>query len=359
MREAIGTLIHTLRRSRDENSLSWIIRQVANGFVDEANNLDDSEIYALLIDHHDPRRVLEGLSNAIERAIVETALMEEHIRHFFASRNEMRRSFFDLYDTEDDQNVVFDLCELGSDERKNTSRQLQSKIGEILQNDLKKTTVNELTYALCDDIVQAWETSNLNLKKVRSLYNLYVFTLVLEAAESEGAEITYWDRKGQIELPPQFRTGPHGIHEDNYIYAQAYFSSRRYLEVHINTRITGKSKIEYECAIAVLRRKSARAGRVREKSPSRRNLLFAIECEFHPESIQLNTAQALLGLIDDLTTSPKGRNLYVVNSSIVDAVMQFLDRHDVKYHHRLIPGNASRLVEDIKEIFRQYKQGEA
>jgi hypothetical protein len=360
MREAIGTFIHILRRSRGENSLSWIIRQVANGFVDGANNLDDSAIYALLIDHHDPKRVLEELLTAIERVIVETALMEEHIRHFFSGV--MRRSFFDYFGTEDDRNVVFDLAGMGSDERLATSRQLQSKIGQIqdaLQNDLEETTVNELTYALCDDITQAWDASNLNLKTVNGLYHLYVFTLVLEAAASEGAEITYWDRTGQLELPPQILVGPHSFHAENYIYAQAYFSSRRYIEVHINARITGKSKIEYECDIAVVRRKSARAARGRKRSPIYRNLLFEIECRFRAESIQLSAAQALLGVIDDVTTSPRGRNLYVVNSSIGDAGTQFLNRHNVRYHHRLIPGNASSLVEDIKEIFGQYKQGEA
>ena len=104
---------------------------------------------------------------------------------------------------------------------------------------------------------------------------------MIEAAISEGAIVRYCDGEGKECRNPWFRTSPHQIYDKSYPYVELHFSSRRVLEIHTGVKCLGKSGIEHECDIAVLRRRCARNCRMITKQPQYDGLIASIECKFY------------------------------------------------------------------------------
>lgn len=89
------------------------------------------------------------------------------------------------------------------------------------------------------------------------LYECYIWSLVLEAARQEGATIRLLDRGGRSATSFWFRTSPSSIFSEahNYCHAELQFPRRPTLEAHIGIYVSGKSRVNHECDVAVLYRR--------------------------------------------------------------------------------------------------------
>ncbi len=74
------------------------------------------------------------------------------------------------------------------------------------------------------------------------IFEGYVFSLVIEAARTEGGTITYRDVNGNIPTVFIFRTSPGYIFSRNqpYTHAVISFPNKPPLEAHIGVRVLGK-----------------------------------------------------------------------------------------------------------------------
>jgi hypothetical protein len=86
------------------------------------------------------------------------------------------------------------------------------------------------------------------------LYECYIWALVLEAAQRQGATIRLMTRSGIPAISFHFRTSPTAIFSTlhDYCHAEVRFPRAPVLEAHIGIYVSGKSKVNHECDVAVV-----------------------------------------------------------------------------------------------------------
>lgn len=224
---------------------------------------------------------------------------------------------------------------------------------------MTKLTTSDFIKEFQSGLSAAWKSADLSRKKTYSLFELYVVKLMIEAAISEGAIVRYCDGEGKEYMDAWFRTGPHQIYDKSYPYVELHFSSRRVLEIHTGVKSLGKSGIEHECDIAVLRRRYARSCRKGTQRPQYDKLIASVECKFYTSNIHLGMSREFVGLTMDLT-EPKNQNLYyVVSTAVVDNGKALLNYHQRKLQDQLLPKNfiqKQALIEQFKQIFQPFNK---
>lgn len=214
---------------------------------------------------------------------------------------------------------------------------------------MSKPTAAEFLDEFRHGLSRVWKSADLSKTKTYSLFELYVFKLVLQAAQSKGAYIKYKDGHGNEYRMPSFRTGPHQIYDPDYVYAELHFSPWRVLEVHTGVKFIGKSSVEHECDIAVIKRAAAKQYRKVRKTPHYFNILLAAECKFYLANIRLGMSRAFMGLTADLT-APKKRIFFVVSTKIVDNGKDLLEHHKKEARDEIVP-SAHMKRDDLIKTF--------
>jgi hypothetical protein len=193
------------------------------------------------------------------------------------------------------------------------------------------------------------------------LYELYVFSLILEAAEEEGAQCYFRDVLGNDPTALIFRTGPGDIAStrQNYTHAVIQFPQKPALECHIGIYVQGQSEVAHECDVAVLYQTEAQTCRANVGHgllPRYSKVLIAAECKYYTTDIKLGLARGFLGLVVDIPYY-YGERHFVINQS-PDSVMKLLAKHKKKLAHDLIPaepGEVTKLKASFRETFDRFK----
>lgn len=212
-----------------------------------------------------------------------------------------------------------------------------------------------------DHISRALDTavrSNLSAASAgNDLYEAYVWTLVLEAAQNEGATIQLRTRSGRPVNEFTFRTSPTSIFSEtrDYGHAELIFPRAPALEAHVGIYVSGKSKVNHECDVAVLYREEAEICRDQHVHPRSSKVLLAIECKYYlSSSLGLDLGRSFLGLIDDIYTH--GR--FFVSTQNSGSVDRLFSRHKKEFEiglSPLAPKEETRLLGSFEKIFRDYK----
>ncbi|WP_156347634.1 MULTISPECIES: hypothetical protein [unclassified Sphingomonas] len=189
------------------------------------------------------------------------------------------------------------------------------------------------------------------------LYECYIWSLVLEAARQEGATIRLLDRRGQPATSFWFRTSPSSIFSvaHDYCHAELHFPGRPTLEAHIGIYVSGKSRVNHECDVAIVFKDEADTCRRESVHPRSSKVLLAIECKYYlSSSLGVNLGRSFLGLIDDIYT--KGR--FFVSTQNTGSVDRLFSRHNKEYEIGLSPMTPAlevRLRGSFEKLFRNFK----
>jgi hypothetical protein len=188
------------------------------------------------------------------------------------------------------------------------------------------------------------------------IFEAYVFSLALEAAQTEGATITYRDVLGRVPTDFVFRTSPGYIFSTthNYTHAVILFANKAPLEAHVGVRVVGKSGVLHECDVAVIEQIEAETCRRRQVPPRSSKVLIAVECKFYSTPLQLHLARAFIGLTVDLSAT---KPIFVTNSSS-DSLEKLLTGRDRDWEHNLVPSfpvEVMRLRHKFQDAFQKYK----
>ncbi|WP_156936456.1 hypothetical protein [Mesorhizobium sp. LNJC384A00] len=189
------------------------------------------------------------------------------------------------------------------------------------------------------------------------LYECYVWALVLEAARREGATIRLLNQSGAPAISFWFRTSPSAIFSTahDYCHAQIDFPGSPSLEAHIGIYVSGKSKVNHECDVAVVYKDEADTCRAESVYPRSSKVLLAIECKYYlSSSLGVNLGRSFLGLINDIYTS--GR--FFVSTQNSGSVDRLFSRHNKEYEIGLSPMTPDlevRLRGSFEKIFRNFK----
>ena len=121
------------------------------------------------------------------------------------------------------------------------------------------------------------------------LYEAYIWSLVVQAAQSLGAAISFWDVHGnRVRADFVFRTSPGYIFSTARPYSHALISFENCpdLEAHVGIFVVGKSKVAPECDVAVLFSDEAYTCRQQNAHPR--------SSQFKPNDFQSIEPQSLL-----------------------------------------------------------------
>ena len=189
------------------------------------------------------------------------------------------------------------------------------------------------------------------------LYEAYVWTLVLEAARKQGATIQLMTRSGNPATHFHFRTSPTSIFSTlyDYCHAELRFPLAPVLEAHVGIYVSGKSKVNHECDVAVVDQEEANTCRDQNVHPRSSKVLLAIECKYYlSSSLGVDLGRSFLGLIDDIYTD--GR--FFVSTQNAGSVDKLFSRHKKEFEiglSPLTPDEEVRLRGSFEKIFRNYQ----
>jgi hypothetical protein len=108
-----------------------------------------------------------------------------------------------------------------------------------------------------------------NPSAASDLFELYVFTLVVRAAQEEGASVAYLDVNGAPAQAFIFRTSSGYIWSKTHAYTHAVltFQGREPLEAHIGVKVAGRSGVLHELDVSVIRQSEAYTARQNQVHP--------------------------------------------------------------------------------------------
>jgi len=188
------------------------------------------------------------------------------------------------------------------------------------------------------------------------IFEAYVLSLILDAAETESAIIGFANVDGSVPTQFRFRTSPGHIWWDSqpFTYATIQFPDTPLLEAHMGVYVSGKSGLIHEADALVLLAEEATLARDNQVPPRSKRSIIATECKFYAANLPIGLARAFVGLCSDLST----RDCYFVSNAGSGSVEKLLTYHRKHWDSRLEPGTpivVARFVAAIQSAFKQFK----
>lgn len=190
------------------------------------------------------------------------------------------------------------------------------------------------------------------------IFEAYVFCLVLHAARTEGASVTFRDVFGHVKPPVFiFRTSPGYIFSTTHAYthAEIVFPFKQPLEAHLGVRISGMSRVLHECDVAVMEQAEAETCRRNQVAPRSHKLLIAVECKFYSTPLKLHLAREFIGLTSDLHSNSD--SFFITNSSS-DSIERLLSARKRIWENNVKPSQQAQIERarnKFRNVFQIYK----
>lgn len=199
------------------------------------------------------------------------------------------------------------------------------------------------------------QTANLAARKPWDIYEVYLWSLVFEAARTIGAAISFEDVLGQAATALTFRVSPGTVFPTRraipirYTHAILTFGTAPPLEVHQGIYVTGKSGLPHECDVAVITRNEGSACRMAgDAHPRCAKTIIAVECKYLSSNPGIDLARGFIGLTVDVWNENR---FFVCNLSQPE-VQKFLTHHKRKWSHDTIPTNVT-VVGELRSLFQR------
>ncbi|WP_066425695.1 hypothetical protein [Anabaena sp. 4-3] len=189
------------------------------------------------------------------------------------------------------------------------------------------------------------------------LYEAYVFSILIRAAQNEGANIRFQNALEQDAQFLIFRRSPGQIYvaTQPYTHAVIEFNDKPVLEAHVGIRIQGRSQVSHECDLCVLLQEEARSCRSISYEPRHTKVIIAIECKHYTSDLQLHLGRSFIGLASDLNVK---EDIYFISNRTSDNIEKLLSNHRKKWEHNIIPRQVNeiqRLMYAFQRNFKDFK----
>ena len=215
-----------------------------------------------------------------------------------------------------------------------------------------KDLLDSISAALPDTITPSLKVTGSS----SDLFEAFTFTLVLIAAQREGAAVSF---RGPDDKPTSqfiFRTSPGYIwsKQQNYTFAVIEFLNADPLEAHLGVRVSGKSRVLHEFDVSVIYRSEAVTCRSAHVHPRQSRVVIGTECKFCTSSLSLGLARSFIGLGVDTTVK---NNFFVTNTSS-PSVEKLLSANKRQWANEVYPGASVALERQINAfqiVFKDFK----
>ena len=189
-------------------------------------------------------------------------------------------------------------------------------------------------------VLQPGGSLQIEQSKLNDLFEAYVLSGLVRAAQVEGWAVSLRDMKEQPANGALFRRSPGNIYATSRSQNFTHFMLERTgvppLEAHIGIKLTGKSGVEHECDVALLPQGAAQFCRRHQVHPKSRRLILSVECKFLAGNVPLYLGRGFVGLATELR-SQYGECHFVVNTSS-SHTMKMLARQKRHSHGNVRPG---------------------
>ena len=286
------------------------------------------------------------LVDAIKHAVVYTAYMTHEFTHFF-DKDKRRFQKVELHPNQIQEPVTFTTQSTAScrDHATHLKELLDALYLQITRDNLDTSSLDEIPGVLARAI-----GPGLELESVASnLFEIYIFSLIIQAAKAENASISYKDVRGKTPRTFEFLTSPGHIYSAThpYTYAVIKFPHKPVLEAHIGVRIAGKSHVLHRNNIALALQTEAETCRRNQVPPRSSEVTLVVVCKFHSTHVAPLQARSFMGLEMDLTA----RDCYFVVNTLSAPVVRLLDHHRKNWEHLIFPGSITAVIR-LQNLFQ-------
>ncbi len=216
---------------------------------------------------------------------------------------------------------------------------------------IQQELIDAIDKALAAGIPVNYKTAS----AANDVFEGYVWSLVISAAKSAGANVAYKDVSNNDAAQLVFRTSPGHIYSEAKLYTHALleFPDCPLLEVHLGVYVSGKSGVIHECDVAVIDHLEAMVCRKQRVHPRSSKVPIALECKFYTGTLQLGLARAFLGFTEELT---KPDRYLVTNASSPNAAKMIVyHKADLEFDLNLkVTDQAASLRARLQRTFRNY-----
>lgn len=186
------------------------------------------------------------------------------------------------------------------------------------------------------------------------LYEVYLFGICIEAAESIGMNASFRDASGAPVADLVLRTSPSSIWSQAQKFTHALLSidGQDRLEVHLGIYLRAGSGVSHEGDVVVIDVGEAARARALHADPRVSRTAVVIEAKFHSANVGLRTGREFLGLVVDLGGGPP----IFVSSSPGTSAHRLLSYRKRSGHFELTPGSnqQNELKSQVATKLRDY-----
>ncbi|MCC7137587.1 MAG: hypothetical protein IT460_04065 [Planctomycetes bacterium] len=133
-----------------------------------------------------------------------------------------------------------------------------------------------------------------------SLYEVYVAGLLVGSAQAAGAKPEVRDGSDKPSKVLTLRRKPGRICGDPKFGFVLLAGPNRYMELHTDIQVIGRSGTRHEIDVALLGRQRCVKARAASADPARAGLRLLAECKFYSSPLPLHTGREFAGLIAEM-----------------------------------------------------------
>lgn len=187
-------------------------------------------------------------------------------------------------------------------------------------------------------------------------FEAYVWSLVVRAAISEGASVTYMNPSKAVVDELLFRTSPGSISSKSppFTHAQIVFPRKPELEAHVGIKIQGKSRVPHECDVVVLPMVEADTCRATNAHPRHSAIVIAAECKYYFSNLPFRLSREFLGLCKEM----RAVDCYFAVNTSKESVEKVLAYYRCHCETLVLPtaAGSETLVHAFRKAFRDFKR---
>ncbi|MFJ5448269.1 hypothetical protein PSR30_01205 [Pectobacterium carotovorum subsp. carotovorum] len=185
-------------------------------------------------------------------------------------------------------------------------------------------------------------------------FEVYAFSLVLQAARQEGAIIYFKTVKGSTNPSKLiFRTSPGRIYSqaDDYAYALITFNNELHFEAHVGVYVEGLAGVVHECDVLVIDAGEGDFCRRNSVHPKKTHTILTAECKFYSGNLGISLGREFLGTTIDLG---KEDRFFLSNrdGKTLDRVLAHHKRQRYLGLTPLNPDTESQTISQFRTAFR-------
>lgn len=199
-----------------------------------------------------------------------------------------------------------------------------------------------------------------NVKRSRQAndaYEVYLFSLIIRAAQHEGANIGFEDNKNKSNPNKLvFRSSPASIYSNAgaFTHAVISFNGLPKLEAHVGVYVQGLAGVIHECDVMVVEADEAYFCRGHKVHPKKNKVVIATECKLYENNLGIKIGREFIGMTADLGKEHR----YLFSNSLGPSLEKILVHHKRSRLLGVSPLNKDlegEAISMLRQSFRDYR----